>query len=905
MGRSFEWLQLKKITTSLRAWLRPWRVALFLVVSFAAFSQYLRRMESQVHDVGVVYNRAVHPNLPVFSHKVEVGTQDLPELRSLYIVDPGIEQRFSSPLISSLDSILQSDVAQKLQPFQIKSQVISLAQRPPDLNVSDPMRMNEFIRTMREPASLSASEVQKMREPTELGKAFGDSIGYSVKKGPQRYEFKLSPVVGLSGEQVSSEIRKGVFDSHELFFQDLQKRVSIVQTPQLANYSFNRDLLEARSGMCALARTLKEPSLFTGSEIPSIYLFSDVDDFDPSGQYCLSGYRQSNGDETLVSGSCETRNTIFELEREENRGHQCIYQYSDDYKYKVIRETPRWSSAASYYQISHFKCDETELKFLEVTEWKRRMTQVSVVFEVPLGENQWTSSHKKVWLDGALNPSECDKKIQELAGPSGRVIKKSCEWKDYPVPSKEPEISSCSYRDIHCQVAKTESRVFEFPGDYQSQCAVQAMARSGSVVPGTSECRMTGQIRTSVTPLPMCRPVIATSKDHKKDINEDLRTTEACQEKAISLGGYVDEKYPALCQSMLGVARARIEGAIQIKSFRISPYDVFRNNETDCPFEVKTEIARQNGFLVDEIVSCKLSPGEQKLAQEKLVDDSCHRQSYRYCRARPELLNCGLKSEIYAGLGRRKLALRADEDLSCKSLCRDSKTNFCGDTQGQSLTVEDFFKEKYGMISRCKSETRSDQVLSSFFARDPNEVQNICGERHQGSPIYSKVESEFKFDGYIPEFVTGNKVQDGRLVPKMSLIEFIQTRIQEIYGSQNLDIHFFIHRMGDPLYSSGRFGKLYQELALKIGAQVHSLNSLTFQQVFKESLEFNLQKVSRRFLVNGIKASQSIVHVKLYKKSGEQVLDLNDSDWWQSGGSVQINPRVHLEVGDQLEVLYQ
>ncbi len=910
----------KKLMTS-------WKQVFLFLFLVTITTKLFNRFNSQELDYVDKFSRSESAYLPISIQKIIVGEQENLPLNAYYFYDPLLSPSLAQNIQAGLTELSKKSSALALDSMLMKASVISTAQQVPLMTLSDQQRFRDLFRLMKVPETLTPSEFYDLRQPDRVGRLYGDGLGYEMTKEKDLILFDLSPVAHLEpvNQEIKTVIQKKSFESSEKFFSQIQQRMSVVSNGQIINPRINRDLMESRSGLCAIARVLRENDKDverSSQQIPIFFLMTSSDEMDPQGLTCLASYRYSNGKEPLYNGKCETQHTVIEFEKTSEREHQCLFEYSDSLEYKLITEVPRWNSTISFSQISHYNCDETELRFEEVSEWRKVMTKVHAAYKtsLPSGYEEAQTSDAKIqtemsdskpekfetfWVEGPIVGDQCEAKAKEIIPKNAELLNFHCNTEEVPVPSQVPSIDNCSLKNNFCKVIATREKVVRFPGDYQSQCSVQAEARTDNLMMGTVKCHLTGKIRTSVQSLPQCRPVLANAKDQKVIYTEDLSDPVKCQEKARSLGAFVDPKYPATCASKIEDYRSRKEGQIQLSQIKRPDHSFVLDQEIDCPFDVKQKIAETEKVLLDQVVRCRVSPGTKRYRQVKLIDSTCQQQAQQFCRQNPQFVNCGLKSDVSSGVYQKKLAIKVDEKISCNDLCGTSKTRICGSDENNSLKISDYLEKSSGGSGRCLAKSYSTQTLKSYFAVKKNELESQCPLVYKGAPVDNKVIEKFNFEGYYPEFVVGQKVEDGRLKPAFSLKDFIVTRLKELYGEQVKNMTFFIQREGDPIGSHEAEGRIYSEVAKELGAQVYPINSTELSNGLIEAYQMSLRQLRYRFKLNSWKDSKKVLHIRLRKKSDFQLVDIKESDWVQIGDSIQLSPHMSIEIGDEIEVLYQ
>ncbi len=283
-----------------------------------------------------------------------VGQANVPPLKLVFIVDNSFTMQANQiSLASAFGSMFAGSNATNLAPFDSTAYIFTTAQISPDKSVN-PLLPTLSFDDMK---SMKASDLMALRGPASSqvdGKFTGDLVSYSLSNLPDpvtmlnRLSYVPSPVLGISATgatPVSLGVHKDRSGSVADFAADFSERISYISPTRARVDSTGKSALDPvidkESGLCALARVLKNNSNFLNKgDLAAYVIVSDEDDNDPSGQQCLDAI-QDMKDADLIDTHCETPRTKISYNAPNSPNASCAFNYQKGFTYEVAYDVPQ------------------------------------------------------------------------------------------------------------------------------------------------------------------------------------------------------------------------------------------------------------------------------------------------------------------------------------------------------------------------------------------------------------------------------------------------------------------------------------------------------------------------------------------------------------------------------------
>ena len=372
-----------------RNW-KKWSVIFFATaVGAIAFQNCTRveleEMQSQEKAAGI---DAVGPQFAT----LKIGDDEtLPPLKLIFVVDNsgtmGINQ---INLKSAFSKMFTGDNEKNLAPFDTTAYVISTSQA--SLKDGD----SEFSRLpRRSPSSFNGANylsfMSQYRGSSLDGSVAGDLVGYQLVAtsdlSGSSLRYVPSPVAdfteasGLVHSQV--EVRKPHGASVADFDTAFRKRIDILN-PKLSafdntDHGVLDDVIDHESGLCALARMVKDNTYVHDGDIAAYIVVSDENDNDPAGRSCIDSIINSTSSDSYIDGRCEKPSTHLSYRSLlANPTHaRCSVTYNNGFNYTFKYQMP--STNVTYYTKSmSYDLQQTYVSFYTYTQtYYQKRTGVS------------------------------------------------------------------------------------------------------------------------------------------------------------------------------------------------------------------------------------------------------------------------------------------------------------------------------------------------------------------------------------------------------------------------------------------------------------------------------------------------------------------------------------------------
>ena len=333
---------------------------------------------------------------------VTVGLNPVPDLKLFFVVDNSGTMKENNVKLADAFGVMFGNSADSLNKFNSTTFLLNTAQTVPAYSVVAEKAVLDSITGKQASFDVSAM-IPKVtfdslvRTPIKnLGYLPGDNIGYQVKKtlNPINYQIIPAPVLGVSNNNnqisLSNSIRKPANADMAISEQEFKDRLAIMDAGRIpvvkidnVDHAEHELVVDKESGLCAVARVLRNPDQYIkagAGEMLSFTIVSDEDDNDPMGTKCVQSYR-FNDNSDLENGECKFKESKINYQLQTtttktpdcaasgNKGYNFKYSYqkagfTTDIKYKYIK-TPEVNKA-DYFTLEYEKRDTsytTDIKY--------------------------------------------------------------------------------------------------------------------------------------------------------------------------------------------------------------------------------------------------------------------------------------------------------------------------------------------------------------------------------------------------------------------------------------------------------------------------------------------------------------------------------------------------------------
>lgn len=289
------------------------------------------------------------PDKPSQFVEMAVGQAPVPPLKLIFVVDNSYTMQANQiSLSSAFGSLFSGSNASNLSAFDTTAYIFTTSQD--SLAPSDPSFSLLPTLTPDTMNTMSPSALTTLRGGVSAqvnGLFSGDLVSYAVDKSVDPatmyniWSYVPAPVLGIeqSGTQaIDLGIHKSQSGSVGDFASSFSNRISYISPTRSAMTAQGHGILDPvidhESGLCALARVLKNNSNFLQKgDMAAYVIVSDEDDNDPSGQNCVDKY--VNYDQAdLIDTHCTTPQTTISFNAANTTAPTCTQSYESKFSYQ-------------------------------------------------------------------------------------------------------------------------------------------------------------------------------------------------------------------------------------------------------------------------------------------------------------------------------------------------------------------------------------------------------------------------------------------------------------------------------------------------------------------------------------------------------------------------------------------
>lgn len=526
-----------------------------------------------------------------------VGSTPMPDLKMIFVVDNSYTMTANQVnLANSFANMLSEKNSANLTPFNTTTYLFNTAQLALPATSTKLNSLEQLLFSEAELNALLASPsfdanafftMHRPAAPLELSGAIpGDTFGYSLSRwgtGQYSYEFLPMPVLGFVESENGFNLQKGIAKAANLkaeaMVSEFQERLSYLNN--LRSHADYPEISDNESGMCALARILKNNNDYVKSgDIPAFVIVSDENEANPTGDKCVDKFNTFVGNEDLIKGYCEERQTTINGTYITIVPERCVVSYKNAYSvsydysvpatkvdYYVSRtESPR--TKISYYKSNGYTAPRTTINYHELTQQSYKQTRVQFYLR------------QCEMRDGVIILETCKNVLQPAVVVDGDKVSQCVQtalainakalYGDAYLSTEQPACTlvaprllssgqSCALDDSNCvsTISLKTTTVYGIYSALQSECNTRTSSLTKALVdenhqpvctPASDRVEVAGVCPSTY---PNCQQsLLYFSAESAAIVNGDYTTTNAaCQDRAGQLtAAYVNSNYPATCE---------------------------------------------------------------------------------------------------------------------------------------------------------------------------------------------------------------------------------------------------------------------------------------------------------------------------------------------------------------------
>lgn len=882
---------------------------------------------------------------------VTAGLNPVPDLKMFFVVDnSGTMKENQLNLSESFAAMFDRNSADSLSKFDTTAYLFNTAQRSPSLSserdVLDQISSKQAGFNVAGPISNADYSSSYRSATNNTGLVPGDNIGYQLTKSqnPSQYFFSLAPVLGTSTQADGSlvwsrSIHKKASEDSVALEKEFKERLKVLDSERIPLVSVdgkykpeNSSIVDTESGLCAVARVLRNPESFIkAGDLLSFIIVSDEDENDPSGSNCVQSYKEFTGTEDLVDGVCSRKETAFSYKTTSTNTtpDTCNLNGQKGYNVRVTYPNLRYTTTVTYKIMTNqaqYSVPVTTLTYKsKSTSYKYLYTNINYYYETCADV---VSDGLVVGKKCTLNAAPATNSVQGDFTSDCYGLAKSLNASAVNTAGKTPvcsavykSISSCDVSDSKCQATTSLSDkvISNLLGAYtSSSCLAKAQSYSDFASGTTPVCvgstiNVVGSCNVDQISAGCVKTADPTYGTKTVTVGSDLTTTSTgCYNWAKTQSGNAVTVAGDITTCQKNTVNENLQYNFQLNFADTKASDGGTSLPAgDCQNLKSLAMAQAKKVkpqIVDTDICQIVGYFNATQSKENLLSD-CATQAQNRC-VNENLRSCSgtLVAGTTSNTVSNALAFKTvQEQLSCTSKCSDSKLGVCDKESASNQTIEDYLKKMYGATTACSASVRDLGVVENHTALLTADEANICKASLDGVPsYYARTKGPYHLVSTEVDYVAGSVKESGITKPKMNLINYIKSRSAEI--SQIAPIFATIVRKpGDPLGLGGSTGLEYLKLVNNGNdGQVESVLSKDYSVVLKDLSKVLKSKLERSFVLQKMLPQQVITKVSLVPKDSKQAaVELERSMWVQSGTTLTLDKSLDFNDGDQFRVEFQ
>lgn len=936
---------------SLRQSFKYLRMLLFLLVSIIVLNLLFQNCSKVQYTDVEAAQRAVEAErlaLGIGDEVVTVGLNQVPNLKLFFVVDNSGTMKQNQLNLSGSFGTMFDSTSESLNKFDSTTYLINTAQSVPSFttekSVLDRITNQQSSFSLSALIPLSTFDTAVRSSDLNFGYLPGDNIGYYVKKtsSPLSYQFSPAMVLGVKSNagqiSLSTSIHKpGLVDvtSTEQEFKDRLAIMNSERIPQVlvggAYQPEHHIVVDRESGLCAVSRVLRNPESYVkAGDLLSFTIVSDENDNDPSGSKCIQSITQHDGTEDLVDGDCKFKETqiSYQTQTITTKPRDCKINGKSGYNFKFTYDAPdTYTTSVTYkyiqtpavYKAYYYNLQYTSL----VNSYSYYNTDISYYIEVC----------NDVYTDGIKTGTKCvvDTAAKTGSGVGNHVeatkcydLAKSLNAKAVNVDGYKPvctgvykSVTSCSATDPLCKITAAEkiNTVNNILGE-NSPATCLAKARTYADYNKNPVCTDASKNVTTCSTAESaarCDLVSNTVYGFKSATPSGDKTANGCVTWAQTQTGHAVASASDITQctkntytntnkaftGSLSFAEAKsLDGGTTMPVGASASCGVLSSLAYGkAPSAIQA--TKNNDCVLTSIVTAAE-------VTEVLTTSDCTVQANNKCTANSNR-NCTGTLVTYAPVTTTNPTVNNDkkvkEPLSCNSLCSDSKLAVCGSNPPVGQTIDGYLKAKYGAALVCSvTNATLESGKESLVAKPLSQESTLCSPSLAGEPRYFfRTKGPYRTQSLVTDYVSGKDSQ-GQVVP---LVEYIKAKAQQLSSSNPILFSALVRKPTDALGQGGTVGVDYISLVEQTQGQLDSVLSSDYSVALKELSKVIKNNLERSFILKTMRPEQIITKVSIIKKGTDIEIELQKSDWTQSGAILKISEGLEFIEGDKFKVDYR
>lgn len=884
---------------------------------------------------------------------VTVGLNPVPDLKLFFVVDnSGTMKQNQLNLSASFGSMFDSSSA-SLSKFDSTTYLFNTAQTVPsyanEKAVLDKISVQQssFLLTTVIPDATFNATVRS--SALNFGYLPGDNIGYQIKKiaTPLTYQIQPAPVLGakLNAGQISlsNSIRKTAAVDVASTEQEFKDRLAILNAdrfPMVLEGGVykpeNSTVVDNESGLCAVARILKNPEQFyKAGDLLSFTIVSDENDNNPSGSKCIQSITQYNGTEDLVDGECKVKETqiYYKTQATTQKADDCKISADAGYNYKFTYPINSFSTDVTYKHIKTpavYKAYYYNLKYTSIVN-QYSYYNTDITYYVQICNDVFTDGIKtgvKCVVDavskkGSKNGDYVEAtKCYELAKTLNINAINEAGYKPVCVASYKPIANACSSAtDALCKVTPTPKEITvnnilgeNLPGTCLAKAMTYVDYNNTAICADASKSVAACSAAESAS---KCDLLSAIVYDNKSETANSDQTADGCLSWAKSRSGHavISVSDISLCNKKSVATVGTYSNTLSFADAKAADGGITLPVGANASCGVLKSLAYGKAPAAIQAVKnddCVVTGLYKAADVTELKAAECSIQAAAKCSAVGATnRNCSGSLISYAPVttvGTTAINdVKVKEFLSCASLCSDSKLMACGAAPPAGQTIDAYVKAKYGATSICGvTNTTLETNKEALVAKLLSQETMLCPVTLANEPRYFfRTRGPYRTQALITEYVSGIKKDINNVDQVVPLVEYIKSRVQQMSASNQVVFSALVRKSTDPLGLGGTVGVDYKALIDQTQGQLDSVLSADYSIALKELSKVIKNNLERTFVLKYMRPDQIIVKVTLILKGTKTEVELDSSQWIQNMGTLKIAEGLEFIEGDQFKVDFQ
>lgn len=905
-------------------------IVIFQNCSNVQFASQLANQNSDLSDTP----------LKVGVSEVRVGTQNIPPLKLFFVIDNSYTMKENQiNLAQSFQNMFSNTNNQSLRKFDTSAYIINTAQRTPAYNSQPLTNIAKLQLPESQLERLTTVQVAQSIRTSQLntGALAGDILGFQLQAQPLN-SFSFLPAFLLGLQEGSSGLVQPVKAIYKAANQDavamaaeFQARLELMDATRIPLTNSGEQLfsqiLDQESGLCAVARILRNPSsMIQPGEQAAFVIISDEDESDPQGVHCIQSYRQTTLADELIKGRCEERSSVLSYTISQQQPNSCKITYSTGYKFKYSWNQSVTQTDIQYRKLTSpgsYSSPRTQVTYHRtVTTFTATSTSVSFYIQmcspiiadgIVVGQN-CNYSLKSGQIPGDQTGFKCSAAATQIN--SAAVLNNS----QYPVSCQVQTrtVTSCTSGDPNCSQTVSSAQASTVVNGAlltQQQCITAASAITNAIVDGSKPITCVAaspQTGSGACPTSLlsfgCVAQPATYTTAMVTVDGDFTTSlSTCMQKASTLSGNaVDAQNPPTCTR-------KTTTRLSSNSDTIGFSQTLDGGQTvgDCG-SVRSAILAQvqrNNPGVATNGTCQITSYSSGSKSEPVESSGCSAQASRSCSSSSGTLRACQGQLVVGQTTTQTTQLPAVSfEAECTDLCSQFNNTLCAAAAGvvvtEQTTIDQYLRQRYGPTTVC-SVNNSAKTISTFRDQPIQSRDRICVGTSSRPQYLVQEGASYFLNELITDYVAGSqKIGTGSYSPLTNLTDYNVSRSQNLFGGTKPFVSVFVRTAEDGAGNGGSVGTTYQNFAQRMEGRVERITSSDYSSSLSSLSGLIQAQLERSFQISEMAPNQSVRKVFMRNADSADWIELDASKWTTSGNSVTIQPTVPMKLDDQLRFQY-